>query len=201
MTGRRALCSLCATALVMLECAHHTGAAPSAFVGTRIPALLDGRSAPDRPVARAPSLGGRATVLHSGKPQLRSDQGIDPKTGEVCEGDPSIVLHTNVKMGDKKKAFMTAVSKSLASGLSKPESYVAVCVNDDCDMIWGGQDVPCALGTVYSLGAINLDNNKKVTSDITKLLDEFGIAPNNMYINFFDVPRENCGYNGATFAG
>ena len=53
----------------------------------------------------------------------------------------------------------------------------------------------------YSLGAINLDNNKKVTSEITKLLDEFGVAPNNMYINFFDVPRENCGYNGATFAG
>ena len=107
----------------------------------------------------------------------------------------------NVKMGEKKRAFMTAVSKALASSLGKPESFVAVCVNDGCDMIWGGEDTPCALGTLYSLGAINLENNKKVTAKITELLGEFDVAPNKMYINFFDVPRENIGYNGATFAG
>ena len=50
-------------------------------------------------------------------------------------------------------------------------------------------------------GAINLENNKKVTAEITQLLAEFDVPPNKMYINFFDVPRENCGYNGATFAG
>jgi len=27
------------------------------------------------------------------------------------------------------------------------------------------------------------------------------VAPNKMYVNFFDVPRENIGYNGATFGG
>jgi hypothetical protein len=40
-----------------------------------------------------------------------------------------------------------------------------------------------------------------VTAEITQLFDEFNVPPNKMYINFFDVPRENCGYNGATFAG
>jgi len=24
---------------------------------------------------------------------------------------------------------------------------------------------------------------------------------NRMYVNFFDVPAQNCGYNGATFGG
>lgn len=51
------------------------------------------------------------------------------------------------------------------------------------------------------LGAINQENNKKVTADVTALLKEYEVAPNRMYINFFDVPRQNIGYNGATFAG
>jgi hypothetical protein len=132
------------------------------------------------------------------------------------------------------------------SGLGKPESYVSVCVNDGCDMIWGGENTPCALGNLYSLGAINLENNKKVMADITKLLREFDVPvcvcmcvcasaracmypyvqrcvcvsvyahntrarththahthtqANRMYVNFFDVPAQNCGYNGATFGG
>jgi hypothetical protein len=61
------------------------------------------------------------------------------------------------------------------SGLGKPESYVSVCVNDGCDMIWGGENTPCALGNLYSLGAINLENNKKIMADITKLLREFDV--------------------------
>lgn len=157
------------------------------------PSMLQGRSAPA--TSLAPTLGLRSTQ------DLQSDQGIDPSTGEVCAGDPSILLHTNVKMGGEKKTFMAAVSKVLASSLGKPESFVAVCVNDGCDMIWGGEDTPCALGSLYSLGSINLENNKKVMVEMTKLLGAFGVAPNRMYINFFDVPRENMGYNGATFAG
>lgn len=170
----------------------------SAFVHSiGVPSLLTGRSAPGRSLARAPEL----RLTRASAQQIPTDCGIDPKTGEICAGDPSIVLHTNVNMGDKKRAFMSAVSKALASSLGKPESFVAVCVNDGCDMIWGGEDTPCALGTLYSLGAINLENNRKATAKITELLGEFDVAPNKMYINFFDVPRENIGYNGATFAG
>mmetsp|Transcript_14584 Transcript_14584/g.30191 ORF Transcript_14584/g.30191 Transcript_14584/m.30191 type:complete len:97 (-) Transcript_14584:56-346(-) len=96
---------------------------------------------------------------------------------------------------------MLAASKALAAGLGKPESYVAICVEDGKDMIWGGDDTPCALGCLYSLGGINNENNKKVSAELAKLLGEFGIPADKIYINFFDVPRENCGYNGSTFAG
>ena len=188
---------LLGAALVLSSSADLVMASTTAFVASGVPRTLAGRSAPARTLARAPGL--RSTLASA--QQIPKDCGIDPKTGEICAGDPSIVLHTNVKMGEKKRAFMTAVSKALASSLGKPESFVAVCVNDGCDMIWGGEDTPCALGTLYSLGAINLENNKKVTAKITELLGEFDVAPNKMYINFFDVPRENIGYNGATFAG
>lgn len=133
----------------------------------------------------------RATA--SGKP-LRLD---------LCDlpGDPSLVVHCNVKMGDKKRPFMLAASRSIAETLKKPESYVAVCAMDGLDMVWGGSDAPCALCAVNSLGAINLENNKELSEDICELLGEFGIASDRVYITFTDVPRENMGYDGATFAG
>lgn len=69
--------------------------------------------------------------------ELPAGKGIDPATGEVCAGDPSLVLNTNVALGENKAALMRAASKAVASGLGKPESYVAVAVNDGQHIIWG----------------------------------------------------------------
>jgi len=122
-------------------------------------------------------------------------------TLQVCAGDPSLILTTNVDLGENKMAFMKAASKAVAKGLGKPESYVAIAVRDNTDMIWGGDNTPCALGCCYSLGAINQDNNAAVTKEITALLADYAVPANKIYINFFDVPAANIGYNGATFAG
>lgn len=43
-------------------------------------------------------------------------------------GDPSLIVYTNVDMGDKKNAFMVDASAAVAECLGKPESYVSVCV-------------------------------------------------------------------------
>lgn len=43
-------------------------------------------------------------------------------------GDPSLVVYTNVDLGDKKDAFMIAASGAIAQCLGKPETYVSVCV-------------------------------------------------------------------------
>mmetsp|Transcript_3936 Transcript_3936/g.8865 ORF Transcript_3936/g.8865 Transcript_3936/m.8865 type:complete len:185 (+) Transcript_3936:18-572(+) len=119
-------------------------------------------------------------------------------------GDPSIILNTNVTIPPgEKRALAKALSAAVASCLGKPESYVAVCINDgNADgMIFGGSDEPCALACVYSLGAINKTNNEKLSAEVARLLQETcDVAPNRYYVNFFDVPRENCGYNGKTFA-
>mmetsp|Transcript_18106 Transcript_18106/g.41232 ORF Transcript_18106/g.41232 Transcript_18106/m.41232 type:complete len:98 (+) Transcript_18106:363-656(+) len=94
-----------------------------------------------------------------------------------------------------------ACSKVVSSNLGKPESYVAVSITDNASVIFGGSDAPTALGCVYSLGSINKDNNGAVTKDITEILEPFGIDCGRIYINFFDVPRENVGWNKKTFAG
>lgn len=62
-------------------------------------------------------------------------------------GDPSLILHTNVKMGEKME-FLKSASSLIASCLGKPESYVAVAVIDEAAIVWGGADQPCALGVL-----------------------------------------------------
>ncbi|CAE7611819.1 unnamed protein product [Symbiodinium pilosum] len=115
--------------------------------------------------------------------------------------DPSLFIQTNVNLGDKKMDFMKAASKAVAESLGKPESYVAVSVQDGQDIIWGGSDAPCALCKVISLGSINKENNGALTKKVSELLAEFDVPPNRIYVNFFDLERQNVGYNGATFAG
>ena len=58
-----------------------------------------------------------------------------------------------------KPGFVAAASAAVAQALSKPESYVAVCVTDEHDgMSFGGTNEPCAVGFVYSIGSINQVN-------------------------------------------
>jgi len=111
-----------------------------------------------------------------------------------------MIMHTNVKMDkDQKMAFMKEMSRSIAECLGKPESYVAVCVMDGLDLIWAGEDTPCALCSVTSLGAINPDNNTALSKRVCDKIADFGIPANRYYITFTDVPRSNMGYNGGTF--
>mmetsp|Transcript_17844 Transcript_17844/g.27580 ORF Transcript_17844/g.27580 Transcript_17844/m.27580 type:complete len:120 (+) Transcript_17844:35-394(+) len=117
---------------------------------------------------------------------------------------PMLTINTNVDLGttDSKKILMTKLTEVIAKGLGKPDSYVAIHLNDQQCMLWGGSDEPCALCTVASLGAINLKNNETISSDICTMLSgaPYGIKPDRTYIEFRDMPRENCGYNGKTFA-
>lgn len=129
------------------------------------------------------------------------DSAIDLSDLTKLPGDPSLTVHTNVAMGEKKMAFMKAASKSVASCLGKPESFVAVAVMDEQDLIWGGEDTPCAICSICSLGGINKANNTALSGELTALLGEFKVTPDRMYTNFWDIgQRENCGYNGVTFA-
>ena len=133
-----------------------------------------------------------------------------------------------------------------------------MCVHDEAAVIWAGEETPCALGVVCSLGSINQANNAALTAAISELIEPFGVNADRMYLNvcpprpprsrvtartaphrtaphrltyallarppphlacgwlllvmppfpasslhtqFFDVPRENCGWSGRTFAG
>jgi phenylpyruvate tautomerase len=98
-------------------------------------------------------------------------------------------------------AIMKSCSKAISEHTGKPESYIAVCINDKADMIFGGSDKPTCLGTMYSIGAIAVESNGKITAAVTDLLEEFGLSEDRIYITFFDIPRANLGWSRRTFAG
>eukprot|EP01083_Nonionella_stella_P069713 186036_1 len=116
-------------------------------------------------------------------------------------GDPSLILVTNVDLGDKKLEVMKACSKAIQKATGKPEAYIAVAITDNADVIFGGSDDPAALGNLYSIGAITMESNGEIHASVSDLLKPFGVDTSRMYINFFDMPRANVGWNGKTFAG
>ena len=77
----------------------------------------------------------------------------------------------------------------------------AVCITDKASIISGGSTDPLALGCLYSLGAINMANNRKIQSGVTDVLEKYDVMEKRIYINFFDMPRDCVGWNRATFAG
>lgn len=116
-------------------------------------------------------------------------------------GDPSLLLVTNVDLGGKKLDIMKQCSKAICEATGKPEAYIGVSITDNASVIFGGSDAPCALGNMYSIGAIAMESNGKIQAAVTDLLEPFGVAEDRMYINFFDMPRANVGWSRRTFAG
>jgi phenylpyruvate tautomerase len=55
--------------------------------------------------------------------------------------------------------------------------------------------------SLYSIGSIAMESNGAIQSSVTDLLEPFGVDANRIYINFFDMPRANVGWNRKTFAG
>lgn len=54
-------------------------------------------------------------------------------------------------------------------------------VQDKQDMIFGGNDSPCALAQLNSLGAIELENNRMFSAAFADLISEH------------DIPGDRCG--------
>ena len=58
-----------------------------------------------------------------------------------------------------------------------------MCVHDEAAVIWAGEETPCALGVVCSLGSINQANNAALTAAISELIEPFGVKADRMYLN------------------
>ena len=50
-------------------------------------------------------------------------------------------------------------------------------------MIWAGEETPCALGVVCSIGSINQENNAALTAAISELIEPFGVSSDRIYLN------------------
>eukprot|EP00560_Eucampia_antarctica_P003123 CAMPEP_0197834870 /NCGR_PEP_ID=MMETSP1437-20131217/24017_1 /TAXON_ID=49252 ORGANISM="Eucampia antarctica, Strain CCMP1452" /NCGR_SAMPLE_ID=MMETSP1437 /ASSEMBLY_ACC=CAM_ASM_001096 /LENGTH=140 /DNA_ID=CAMNT_0043439895 /DNA_START=225 /DNA_END=647 /DNA_ORIENTATION=+ len=125
---------------------------------------------------------------------------VDCVHPSTLPGDPSLLFVTNVDLGDKKIEVMKACSKAIEAVTGKPEQWIAVSIRDKEDIIFGGSEDPAALGCVYSLGSISMESNGAMMRSFAEFLEPFGVPADRMYVNFFDMPRANIGWNGRTFA-
>ena len=52
-------------------------------------------------------------------------------------GDPSLVLVTNLDLGDKKLEVMKKCSKAISEATGKPEAYIGVSITDNASVLFG----------------------------------------------------------------
>ena len=111
---------------------------------------------------------------------------------------PLLSIHTNVKVTDKNSLAATA-SKTTASAVGKPESYVMVRLQDKQLMLFAGTDQPTAYLELKSI-SLPESETRKLSATLCQLINEqLNIEKNRIYIEFSNAERHMWGWNGATF--
>ncbi|XP_070818754.1 macrophage migration inhibitory factor [Chaetodon trifascialis] len=113
---------------------------------------------------------------------------------------PMFVVNTNVAKSNVTAALMTQVTDALASAMGKPAQYIAVHINADQMMMFGGKEDPCALCSLHSIGKIDGAHNREYSKLLSGLLNKhLGISADRIYINFVDMEAVNVAWNNTTF--
>ena len=113
---------------------------------------------------------------------------------------PLLKLETTVTLSeDQRKSLLTALSKTVAGTIGKPEQYVMVTISSTA-MLMSAKPGDAAFVDIRSIGGLNGDVNRKLSQQVCKLLaDSLGISPDRVYLNFTDVEAGSWGWNGSTF--
>ena len=97
-------------------------------------------------------------------------------------------------------ALLTDLSSTLASLLGKPERYVMTLLEAEVPMTFAGDPAPACYVEVKSIGALDGDRTRQVSSAVCGLIEQhLGIPADRTYIGFEDVPGRLWGWNGGTF--
>jgi len=113
---------------------------------------------------------------------------------------PTLIIDTNVPDKDIPDTLIAELVDVVANTLGKPKSYVMVMINGGKRINMGGTTAPCATGSLMSIGALGVEQNKKASAAIMKKVqDVIGVPGDRFYLNFTDAKKENVGYRGTTF--
>jgi phenylpyruvate tautomerase PptA (4-oxalocrotonate tautomerase family) len=113
---------------------------------------------------------------------------------------PLLKLETTVALSDEqKKTLLAALSKIVAGTIGKPEQYVMVVVSPAA-ILMSGKPGEAAFVDIRSIGGLSDEVNRQLAQKIGSLLKEsLGVPPDQIYLNFTDVPAANWGWNGDMF--
>lgn len=111
---------------------------------------------------------------------------------------PSLTITSN-QILDTDSSQLKLLSKTVAEGLGKPESYVMVSLTHNPDMLFAGTNEALAYCELKSLGLQESQTatlSESLCSSLNKL---YGISPSRIYIEFSAPPRAMWGWNNRTF--
>ncbi|XP_043913873.1 macrophage migration inhibitory factor-like [Protopterus annectens] len=113
---------------------------------------------------------------------------------------PMFVVNTNAPGSAVTDSLYEELTNELAKAMGKPEQYIAIHINPDQRMWFGGTSEPCALCSLCSIGQIGGSRNKTYSKLLSEQLKKhLGIPSDRVYINFHDMPASNVGWSGSTF--
>jgi len=113
---------------------------------------------------------------------------------------PYLLVRTNQKVAeDQLPQLMSKLSASTAQVIGKPERYVMVSLEHGKNMLFAGDDAPCAYLEMKSIGLPG-DKTAELSANLCQLIQaELHIPQDRVYIEFADAARHMWGWNGATF--
>ena len=111
---------------------------------------------------------------------------------------PLLKLQTSSEISNEDK-LMESLSAAVSDVTGKPEQYIMIALEKGTFMM-GSKKAVAAFAEVRGIGGINREINKKLSERICSIInEELGIPAERIYINFFDIPASNWGWNSSTF--
>lgn len=112
-----------------------------------------------------------------------------------------LIVHTNVPRDKISDAVGRQLTFLISEILDKPPQYVAVAVDGDASLNFGGSALePAAVVSLGVLGTLTQEHNKKLSKGISKVLQEqIGIKPDRCMITFQSFKGQDIGMGGNTF--
>lgn len=113
---------------------------------------------------------------------------------------PFINSKVTVKIGEnEKKNIREGLTKAAANILGKPEQYLMLGFEEECDLYFqGNNDAPTAFVEVKIYGRASSTAYDKFTQAVCDLLEkQLGIPGNRIYVKYEEVSQ--WGFNGSNF--
>ncbi len=113
---------------------------------------------------------------------------------------PYLSIKTNRELDEATCSQLPRhASAAVAQALGKPESYVMVSLEGGANLLFAGDDAPCAYLELKSIG-LPAERTAELSSALAALMEsELGIDPARLYIEFADAQRHMWGWKGGTF--
>ena len=108
---------------------------------------------------------------------------------------PYINISTSVKIEEKKK-ILDEISILVSSLTNKSKRFVMAKLDDNSEMYFGDES-PCCLLEIKSIGSLNPSKMAKPISNL--IYEKIGIPIDKIYISFEDVSASMWAWNGRTF--